>query len=143
MLFRDTSARLLHPPDVGSEGKEVVDLEHEAAAGRGHGHPQRPVSRQAVRPAKRDDLLADGANPVYDKEMRSEIFSQGTLMLRLVIQISMFLALPLMAVCLYIWPRTGAVVHQLRAAVQHAGRARCFRPAASPASASGKRSICC
>jgi ABC-type Na+ efflux pump permease subunit len=33
--------------------------------------------------------------------MRSEIFSQGTLMLRLVIQVSMFLAVPLMAVCLY------------------------------------------
>ena len=33
--------------------------------------------------------------------MRSEIFSQGTLMLRLVIQISMGLALPVMAVCLF------------------------------------------
>ncbi len=56
-------------------------------------------------PAKRDDLLDDGANPVYDKEIRSEIFSQGTLMLRLVIQVSMLLAIPLMAVCLYIWPQ--------------------------------------
>src|SRR6266567_1169405 len=28
-LFLRTSARLLHPPDVGSEGKEVVDLAHE------------------------------------------------------------------------------------------------------------------
>ena len=36
--------------------------------------------------------------------MRSELFGQGTLMLRLVIQLSMLLALPLMAVCLYIWP---------------------------------------
>jgi ABC-type transport system involved in multi-copper enzyme maturation permease subunit len=36
--------------------------------------------------------------------MRSEIFSQGTLMLRLVIQISMLLALFVMACCLYIWP---------------------------------------
>ena len=36
--------------------------------------------------------------------MRSEIFSQGTLMLRLVIQISMGLALPVMAWCLYIRP---------------------------------------
>ncbi len=47
--------------------------------------------------------MADGANPVYDKEMRSELFGQGTLMLRLVIQLSMFLALPLMAVCLYMF----------------------------------------
>ena len=55
-------------------------------------------------PAKRDHLLPDGCNPIYDKEIRSEIFSQGTLMLRLVIQISMLLAIPLMAVCLYIKP---------------------------------------
>jgi ABC-type transport system involved in multi-copper enzyme maturation permease subunit len=53
-------------------------------------------------PAKRTDFMHDGINPVYDKEMRSELFGQGTLMLRLVIQLSMFLALPLMAVCLYI-----------------------------------------
>src|SRR5213083_2023340 len=48
--------------------------------------------------------MEDDANPVYDKEIRSEIFSQGTLMLRLVIQVSMLLAIPFMAVCLYIWP---------------------------------------
>jgi ABC-type transport system involved in multi-copper enzyme maturation permease subunit len=47
--------------------------------------------------------MADRANPVYDKEMRSELFGQGTLMLRLVIQSSMFLALFVMAVCLYMW----------------------------------------
>src|SRR6185295_16728355 len=52
-------------------------------------------------PSKRTTLLPDGANPVYDKEMRSEIFAQGTLMLRLVIQVSMFLVIPLMAVCLF------------------------------------------
>jgi ABC-type transport system involved in multi-copper enzyme maturation permease subunit len=46
--------------------------------------------------------MADGTNPIFDKEMRSELFGQGTLMLRLVIQLSMLLALPLMAVCLYI-----------------------------------------
>ena len=40
-------------------------------------------------PAKRSDLMADGTNPVFDKEMRSELFGQGTLMLRLVIQVSM------------------------------------------------------
>ena len=59
-------------------------------------------------PAKRETLLPDGANPVYDKEIRSEIFSQGTLMLRLVIQVSMLLAIPLMAFCLYIWPEFAA-----------------------------------
>ena len=45
--------------------------------------------------------MPDGANPVYDKEIHSEIFSQGTLMLRLVIQISMLLAIPLMGVFLF------------------------------------------
>jgi ABC-type transport system involved in multi-copper enzyme maturation permease subunit len=59
-------------------------------------------------PGKRDDLLEDGSNPVYEKEIRSEIFSQGTLMLRLVIQVSMVLAIPLMAVCLYIWSQYAA-----------------------------------
>jgi ABC-type transport system involved in multi-copper enzyme maturation permease subunit len=49
--------------------------------------------------------MEDDANPVYDKEIRSEIFSQGTLMLRLVIQISMVLAIPFMAFCLYIYPK--------------------------------------
>ena len=36
--------------------------------------------------------------------MRSEIFSQGTLMLRVVIQVSMLLAIPLMAFFLYAFP---------------------------------------
>ncbi|HEX8201320.1 MAG TPA: ABC transporter permease subunit, partial [Isosphaeraceae bacterium] len=39
-----------------------------------------------------------------DKELRSEIFSQGTLMLRLVIQVSMFLSIPLMAALLFLRP---------------------------------------
>ena len=103
-LFFNTSARLLHPPDVGSEGKEVVDLDLEAktAVGLVINRDQWPDKMFA--PGKRDDLLADGANPVYDKEIRSEIFAQGTLMLRLVIQVSMLLAIPLMAFCLYISP---------------------------------------
>ena len=45
--------------------------------------------------------MPDGTNPVYDKEIHSEIFSQGTLMLRLVIQISMLLAIPLMGIFLF------------------------------------------
>jgi hypothetical protein len=59
-------------------------------------------------PPKRTGLLPDGANPVYDKEMRAEIFSQGTLMLRVVIQVSMFLAIPIMAWCLYLRPGLAA-----------------------------------
>jgi ABC-type transport system involved in multi-copper enzyme maturation permease subunit len=53
-------------------------------------------------------LLPDGANPVYDKEIHSEIFSHGTLMLRVVIQVSILLALPLMAFCLFIVPQYAA-----------------------------------
>jgi ABC-type transport system involved in multi-copper enzyme maturation permease subunit len=104
-LFYQTAARLLHPPDVGSEGKEVVDLEVEAKEAMGLVIQSDQFPDWLFAPRKRTDLLADGANPVFDKEMRSEIFSQGTLMLRVVIQVSMVLAIPLMAVFLYAWPR--------------------------------------
>jgi ABC-type transport system involved in multi-copper enzyme maturation permease subunit len=103
-LFRDTSARLLHPPDLGSGGKEVVDLETEAKEAMGLVIQSDQFPDWLFAPTKRNDLLADGANPVFDKEMRSEIFSQGTLMLRVVIQVSMLLAIPLMAFFLYVWP---------------------------------------
>lgn len=107
-LLANTSARLLHPPDVGSEGKEVVDLEQEAQEAVGLVIQRDQFPDRLFAPAKREDLLEDGTNPVYDKEIRSEIFSQGTLMLRLVIQVSMVLAIPLMAVCLYIWAQYAA-----------------------------------
>jgi len=103
-LFRGTCARLLHPPDVGSEGKEVVDLELEAKQAVGLVIQSDQFPDWLFAPTKRADLLADGANPVFDKEMRSEIFSQGTLMLRVVIQVSMLLAIPMMAVLLYAFP---------------------------------------
>ncbi len=105
VLFANTSRRMLHPPDVGSEGKEVVDLESEARQAVGLIIQRDQFPDRLFAPEKRTDLLEDGANPIYDKEMRSEIFSQGTLMLRLVIQVSMFLAIPLMAFWLYIFPR--------------------------------------
>ncbi len=104
VLFVATSRRLLHPPDVGSEGKEVVDevMEQKQAVGLIIQRDKFPDKLFA--PAKRDDLLADGTNPIFDKEMRSEIFSQGTLMPRVVIQVSMALAVPLMAACLFLFP---------------------------------------
>jgi ABC-type transport system involved in multi-copper enzyme maturation permease subunit len=104
-LFANTSARLLHPPDVGSEGSEVVDLDQESKNAVGLVIQRDQFPDKLFAPAKRDTLLEDGVNPVYDKEIRSEIFSQGTLMLRIVIQVSMLLAIPLMAFCLYIWPQ--------------------------------------
>jgi ABC-type transport system involved in multi-copper enzyme maturation permease subunit len=102
-LFFITSARLLYPPDMGSEGNEVVDLEQEAEQAIGLVIQRDQFPDRLFAPPKRDTLMLDGTNPVYDKEMRSEIFGQGTLMLRLAIQISMLLAIPLMATFLYIY----------------------------------------
>lgn len=107
-LFVNTSVLLLHPPDVGSEGKEVVDLDQESQQAVGLVIQRDQFPDKLFAPPKRDDLMEDNANPVYDKEIRSEIFSQGTLMLRLVIQVSMVLAIPFMAICLYIYPQWAA-----------------------------------
>ncbi len=96
--------RLLRPPDVGSEGKEVVDEEQEMKYAVGVVIDRDLFPDKLFAPAKRPDLMPDGTNPVLDKELRSEIFSQGTLMLRLVIQVSMFLSIPLMAVLLFLKP---------------------------------------
>ena len=101
-LFLNTSTRMLRPPDVGSEGKEVVDLDQEAKEAVGLVIQRDQFPDKLFAPPKRDDLMEDGTNPIYDKEIHSEIFSQGTLMLRLVIQISMILAIPIMAWCLFI-----------------------------------------
>ena len=43
-------------------------------------------------PARDDEPLPDGGNPVFQKELRCEIFGRGTLFLRLIIQISMFMS---------------------------------------------------
>jgi len=101
-LFVTTNARLLHPPDVGSEGKDVVDANEEMQTAVGLVIRSDRFPDRLFAPAKRVNLLPDGTNPVFDKELRSEIFSQGTLMLRVVVQVSMFLAIPLMAWFLFI-----------------------------------------
>ncbi len=101
LLCGNAAGRMLYPPDVGSEGKEVIDpdRENEQAVGLVIQRDQFPDRLFA--PPKKQTLMADGTNPIYDKEIHSEIFSQGTLMLRLVIQISMLLAIPLMAWLLF------------------------------------------
>jgi ABC-type transport system involved in multi-copper enzyme maturation permease subunit len=104
LMWRNVCSRLLYPPDLGSEGKEVVDLETEAREAVGLYIKRDEFPDRLFAPPKRTSFMEEGINPIYDKEMRSEIFSQGTLMLRLVIQISMLLALVVMACCLYIWP---------------------------------------
>jgi len=103
-MFTTTTGRLLHPPDVGAEAKDVIDPEQEQKSAVGMVIRSDQFPDRLFAPPKRIDLMEDRVNPVYDKEMRSELFGQGTLMLRLVIQLSMFLALPLMAVCLYMIP---------------------------------------
>jgi ABC-type transport system involved in multi-copper enzyme maturation permease subunit len=101
LMCAAAAGRMLYPPDVGSEGKEVVDLEKEAEEAVGLVIQPDQFPDRLFAPPKKQELMADGANPVYDKEIHSEIFSQGTLMLRLVIQISMLLAIPLMGVFLF------------------------------------------
>ena len=96
--------RLMHPPDVGAEAEEVVDLEEEQREAIGMVIRSDQFPDNLFAPPKRTDFMSDTINPIYDKEMRSELFGHGTLMLRLVIQLSMGLALFVMAVCLYIKP---------------------------------------
>src|SRR6185312_16110735 len=105
VLFTTTARRLLRPPDVGSEGKDVIDEDRELREAVGMVIQRDQFPDKLFAPPKRTDLLADDKNPIFDKEMHSELFSQGTLMLRVVIQVSMFLALPIMGACLYIFPR--------------------------------------
>lgn len=100
-----TARRLLHPPDVGSEGQDVVDLDEESRNAIGMVIQRDQFPDRLFAPPRRTALMRDNANPVYDKEIHAELFSQGTLMLRLVIQISMLLAIPLMAAFLFIYPR--------------------------------------
>jgi ABC-type transport system involved in multi-copper enzyme maturation permease subunit len=104
ILCVNAAARMLYPPDVGSEGNEVVDLDKEAEQAIGLVIQRDQFPDKLFAPPKRRELMQDGANPVYDKEIHSEVFSQGTLMLRLVIQISMLLAIPLMAWLLFSQP---------------------------------------
>ena len=102
-LIRAVSARLLHPPDLGAEAQEVVDLDEEQREAVGMVIHSDQWPDRLFAPPKRTDFVADGINPVYDKEMRSELFGHGTLMLRIVIQSSMGLALVVMAACLFIF----------------------------------------
>ncbi|GAA4461038.1 ABC transporter permease subunit [Novipirellula rosea] len=101
LMCSAAAGRMLYPPDVGSEGKEVIDLEREAEEAVGLVIQPDQFPDRLFAPPKKSELMADGANPVYDKEIHSEIFAQGTLMLRLVIQISMLLAIPMMGVFLF------------------------------------------
>ena len=101
LMCASAAGRMLYPPDVGSEGKEVIDLEKEAEEAIGLVIQPDQFPDSLFAPPKTKSLMKEGTNPVYHKELHSEIFSQGTLMLRLVIQISMLLAMPMMGVFLF------------------------------------------
>ncbi len=105
LLCHWTAVRLLYPPDVGSEGNDVIDLEQESKEAIGMIIQRDQFPDRLFAPPRRKSLMTDDTNPVYDKEIHAELFSQGTLMLRLVIQISMLLAIPLMAYFLFIQPK--------------------------------------
>ncbi|HMP07514.1 MAG TPA: ABC transporter permease subunit [Lacipirellulaceae bacterium] len=104
LLWADVCRRLLHPPDLGSGGKQAIDLDTEAKEAVGLYIEREQFPDRLFAPPKRTTFLPEDANPVYDKEIRSEIFSQGTLMLRVVIQISMVLALVIMVIPLFLMP---------------------------------------
>ncbi|MCE2751454.1 MAG: ABC transporter permease subunit [Pirellula sp.] len=101
MLLSVAANRLLYPPDIGSQGNEVVDLENEQKKAVGLVIQRDQFPDNLFAPPRRRTLMANDANPIYDKEMHAELFSQGTLMLRLVIQLSMILAIPLMTILLF------------------------------------------
>jgi len=101
-LFYMISARMIYPKDMGSDGTDVVDLENENETAVGLVLSRDKFPDRLFAPPIRDTLMPDGINPIYDKELRSEIFGQGTLMLRLAIQISMLLAMFLMGWLLFI-----------------------------------------
>jgi ABC-type transport system involved in multi-copper enzyme maturation permease subunit len=104
ILLFQTARRLLYPPDVGSGGNEVTDIENEQNNAVGLIIQRDQFPDKLFAPPRRKTLLADNANPVYDKEVHAELFSQGTLMLRTVILMSMLLAFPLMAFFLFFRP---------------------------------------
>ncbi|MDB4766308.1 ABC transporter permease subunit [bacterium] len=102
ILFYMISARMIYPKDMGSDGTDVVDLENENETAVGLVLSRDKFPDRLFAPPIRNTLMPDGVNPIYDKELRSEIFGQGTLMLRLAIQISMVLAMFLMGWLLFI-----------------------------------------
>lgn len=104
ILFSVVCNRLWYPPDVGSEGREVIDEQQELRDTIGLVIRRDEFPDRLFAPAKRTEPLADGANPVLDKELRSELFSQGTLMLRMLVQISLLTAVPIMGACLFLRP---------------------------------------
>ncbi|HEY3323217.1 MAG TPA: ABC transporter permease subunit [Planctomycetota bacterium] len=88
IMYRACHARLRRPFDPVFKSAEEEDV----ATQTGLVLVRDRFPDNLLAPARDDALLPDGVNPVYQKEIRSEIFGRGTLFLRLIIQISMFLS---------------------------------------------------
>ena len=68
VLWMDIARRLLYPADLGSGGKEVVDLENEAREAVGLYIKRDEFPDRLFAPPKRTTFIEDDANPIYDKE---------------------------------------------------------------------------
>ena len=87
-MYRACHARLRRPFDPVFKSAEEEDV----ATQTGLVLVQDRFPDNLLAPPRSTELLPDGVNPIYQKEIRSEIFGRGTLFLRLIIQISMFLS---------------------------------------------------
>lgn len=55
-------------------------------------------------PPPRGELIEDGKNPVFEKEVRAELFANDATIFRRIVQFSCLAALPVMGVCLFVFP---------------------------------------
>jgi len=88
LMYKSCHARLRRPFDPVFKAAEEEDV----ATQTGLVLVQDRFPDNLLAPPRSTELLPDGVNPIYQKEIRSEIFGRGTLFLRLIIQISMFLS---------------------------------------------------
>ncbi|HYG76855.1 MAG TPA: ABC transporter permease subunit [Planctomycetota bacterium] len=88
VMYRSCHARLRQPFDPVFKAAEEEDVSTQT----GLVLVRDRFPDNLLAPPKDDELLPDGINPIYQKEIRSEILGRGTLFLRLIIQISMFLS---------------------------------------------------
>lgn len=88
LLYHSCLARMRKPFDPVFKAAEEEDV----AAQTGLVIVRDRFPDNLLAPPNAGELLPDGVNPMYQKELRSEIFGRGTLFLRLLIQISMFLS---------------------------------------------------
>jgi ABC-type transport system involved in multi-copper enzyme maturation permease subunit len=87
-MYRACHARLRRPFDPVYKAAEEEDI----ATQTGLVLVRDRFPDNLLAPPRTNELMPDGVNPIYQKEIRSEIFGRGTLFLRLIIQISMFLS---------------------------------------------------